>query len=138
MTGEFCGRVATSARSTVIEYAPAPWPAVPGRAIEFNPPNWQPASSVLPATKALLRNMIRLIGPPLARPVRVRVQAGPQEPDPAVDRTAYSPGRERRVAHRSAMPAEPSGSAGPPGSARAHRVPAPSADPGSASAPWPA
>src|ERR1700761_198616 len=53
MTGEFCGSVATSAKSTVIEYEPGPWPAVPGRATVFNPPNWQPASSALPAANAL-------------------------------------------------------------------------------------
>ena len=49
-----------------------PWPAVPGKATEFNPPNWQPASSALPAANALPRNQIRLIAQPLARPVRAR------------------------------------------------------------------
>ena len=64
MTGEFCGRVATSGISTVIENAPPPWPAVPGIDREFSPPNWQPASSAAPAANALPRNKIRLIRRP--------------------------------------------------------------------------
>src|SRR3984893_2185935 len=88
ITGEFCGRVATSARSTVIEYEPGPWPAVPGRATVFNPPNWQPASSALPAANAPPRNQIRLIALPLARPARARAAPGQPVRGPAEDRMA--------------------------------------------------
>src|SRR5258708_35339220 len=93
MTGEFCGRVATSARLTVIEYEPGPWPAVPGSATEFNPPNWQPASSALAAANAPPRNQIRLIVRPLARPARARGAPGQLVQDPAGDRMHWRPGR---------------------------------------------
>src|ERR1700726_2195510 len=82
MTGEFCGSVATSGISTVIEYAPLPWPAVPGIAREFNPLNWQPASSALPAANTLPRNQIRFIRHRPGRP------APWQAPDRAGGRAA--------------------------------------------------
>src|ERR1700735_2374016 len=98
ITGEFCGRVATSARSTVIEYEPGPWPAVPGRATEFNPPNWQPASSALPAANAPPRNQIRLIAQPLARPARATGAPGQRVQDPAVGRMESGPRPRARQA----------------------------------------
>ncbi len=55
ITGEFCGRVATSGSPTVTVYEPAPCPAVPGMFNEFNPPNWQPASSATPLPIATVR-----------------------------------------------------------------------------------
>src|SRR5882757_7539651 len=112
MTGEFCGRVARSARSTVIEYEPGPWPAVPGSATEFNPPNWQPASSALPAANAPPRNQIRLIVRPLARPARATGAPGQLVQDPAVGRMGSAQGRARQVLGRCSMPAEPSAPAG--------------------------
>src|ERR1700712_2627863 len=65
ITGEFCGSVATSGSSTVIEYEPIPCPDVPGMSSEFSPPNWQPASSTTPdpSTTALrppLRAALRI------------------------------------------------------------------------------
>src|ERR1700749_801380 len=114
ITGEFCGRVATSAKLTVMEYEPGPWPAVPGRATEFNPPNWQPASNALPAANAPPRNQIRLIAQPLARPPRATVAPGQLVQDPAVPRMDSAPGRARQVPARWSMPAEPSAPAGRP------------------------
>src|SRR5580693_7584507 len=114
MTGEFCGSVATSARLTVIEYEPAPWPAVPGRATEFNPPNWQPASSALPAANAPPRNQIRIIAQPLARPARAREAPEQLVQDPAVGRMDSAPRRARQVLCRWSMSAGPSAPAGQP------------------------
>src|SRR6202012_4665058 len=116
MTGEFCGSVATSAKSTVIEYEPGPWPAVPGSATEFSPPNWQPASSALPPTNALPRNQIRLIVRPPAR--QAAVQRAPIRPaaDLAADRMAPSgtQGRAaRRAGHGSVRAAGPTRPEGP-------------------------
>src|ERR1700744_311044 len=137
MTGEFCGRVATSARSTVIEYEPGPWPAVPGSATEFNPPNWQPASSALPAANALPRNQIRLIAQPLARPARA-TGAPVLVQDPAAGRMDSAPRRAHQELPRWSMPAEPSAPAGQPDWADARRAPVSSAGPEWASATWPA
>src|ERR1700730_17444379 len=114
ITGEFCGSVATSARLTVIVYGPGPWPAVPGRATEFNPPNWQPASSALPAANAPPRNQIRLIAQPLARPVRATGAPGRLAQDPAVGQMDLAPWRARQALARWSMPAEPSGPADQP------------------------
>src|ERR1700749_3177359 len=91
MPGEFCGSVATSARFTVIEYEPEPWPAVPGRATVFNPPNWQPASSALAAANSPPRNQIRFIARPLAQRVRAVGLLALLVRDPAADRMARSP-----------------------------------------------
>src|ERR1700722_18338883 len=98
ITGEFCGRVATSARLTVIEYEPGPWPAVPGSATVFNPPNWQPASSAPPAANALPRNQICLI---------VRVPVPPVAAHQAPARRGVGPAADRRI----------------PSQARAYRAP---------------
>src|SRR6202453_3443400 len=138
MTGEFCGRVATSARLTVIEYEPGPWPAVPGSATVFNPPNWQPASSALPAANAQPRNQIRLIAQPLARPARARGAPEQLVQDPAVGRMDSAPRRARQVLGRWSMSAEPSAPAGQPDWADAHRAPVSSAGPEWGSATWPA
>src|SRR5581483_3536928 len=85
ITGEFCGRVATSGTSMLMLYEPAPWPAVPGMFNEFNPPIWQPASSSAPEPIASVRRQVRLslrpsdfrvIRPLLAGPVRQAASAG--------------------------------------------------------------
>src|ERR1700753_1640075 len=133
ITGELCGSVATSAKSTVIEYEPDPWPDVPGSATEFNPPNWQPASSALPATNAPPRNKIRFIGPPPARPATASPAAGARVRVPAAGRRACSPAPARRAR---AQPGEPSAPGDRSGWTGAHRVPGPSADPESGSATW--
>src|ERR1700730_12123478 len=137
ITGEFCGSVATSARLTVIEYEPGPWPAVPGRATEFNPPNWQPASSALPAANAPPRNQIRLIVQALAPPARAR--AAPRQPlrGPAAGRMGSAMRRARQVLRRWSMPAEPSAPAGQPDWADARRAPVSSAGLEWVSATWP-
>src|ERR1700722_1248439 len=137
ITGEFCGRVATSARLTVMEYEPAPWPAVPGRATEFNPPNWQPASSALPAANAPPRNQIRLIAQPLALPAGARGAPGQLVQDPAAGRMDSAPGRARQALGRWSMPAEPSAPADQQDWADARRAPVSSAGPEWASATWP-
>src|SRR6201995_4180078 len=129
ITGEFCGRVATSARSTVIEYEPEPWPALPGRATEFNPPNWQPAISALPAANALPRNQIRLIAQLLARPARATVAPAWVGQARAVGRMGSAPRRARQALVRWSTPAEPSAPAGQPDWADARRAPVSSAGP---------
>src|ERR1700761_7839713 len=139
ITGEFCGRVATSAKLTVMEYEPGPWPAVPGSATEFNPPNWQPASSVLPATNALPRNQMRLIGRPPALPAAERWVLTRPAADPAADRKAPSGTQGKRApgaGHHSARPAGSTTPAGPMRWAGEPPVPVSISDLESASAPW--
>src|ERR1700753_2467562 len=151
MTGEFCGSVATSGISTVIEYAPLPWPAVPGITREFSPLNWQPASSALPAAKALPRNHIRFIRHRPGQSAVVRWAPGSAE-GRAGNRTrsreevlARDPCWRRRAVGReegqSAGRSAEAGSADPPGSgqgpADAHLEPVSRSAAESESPPWP-